>query len=227
MKTASFFGYTALSRRRLDAHLPGKHDQGSHGRGGGVDAALAELPEGRDIHYHGTTDAIATLDREIFIAESKRAALGYLEGQAGTVYAIRLDPAARIASDGDLRSAGDDLWGSSEDHFGYRPYTYELADEPAVRGRLAELGFAGARFDDLGPDNAYQHPTRVVWDTSALGIVADVAVPEHDRGLATARVSSSRIAEHTDAAARFFNHVALHRERIQDRTYKRDPDGRF
>lgn len=126
-----------------------------------------ELPEGPDVYYRGTT-GLDIDRREWFLTPDKQAAVGYLGGDPGTVQAVRLSPSARIADEGDMRDAARAVWADPADHFGYQPYDYELADNARVRAELGRRGFHGASYMDLGPNNAYQHKTVVVWDRGAF-----------------------------------------------------------
>lgn len=142
---------------------------------------VADLPEGPDIYYHGTRSTVDDLDRklaslspddpdgEIYLTDNPEFSLPYLEGDPGTVHAIRLSESARIASEDELWEAAEDaLPGGVEGFFGYRPYAFDLAEHPQVRAELGRRGFDGAAFRDIAPNNVVEHDSVVVWSRAAV-----------------------------------------------------------
>lgn len=61
----------------------------------------------------------------------------------------------QVANESNLEEAGEAVGVS-----GY--YVYDLADDPDVRDELRRRGFKAVEFDDIGPENQYDHPTLLI-----------------------------------------------------------------
>lgn len=116
--------------------------------------------------FHATDYEIAGLQSssDICLALCEDDARPY--APEGRMYAVDVDDSITLASESDIRAAAEQFsWYDSA------YWIFELVDELEVREALANQGFSGCRYGDMGPDNAYEHDTVRVWDSSTLSLL--------------------------------------------------------
>lgn len=123
---------------------------------------------GMETLYHGTTEEIETIDRDICLTDDYDTALTYIEGiPGGQVYTITLADGTELANEDEIWDAARTVYGDLEGVFGW-PCTFELADDAKVRDELASRGYTGCRYDDLNINNEREHLTIRVWAAARI-----------------------------------------------------------
>lgn len=117
--------------------------------------------------FHSTKVEIDKLtdSDDICLAPRRDQSTPYLEGEPGYCYEIS-NTDLHLATEDDIREVA-----SQFDWYDPSYWLYELVDESSCRDALAEAGFDGARYPDMGPRNAYEHDTVRVWATGQLDVV--------------------------------------------------------
>jgi len=120
--------------------------------------------------YHASTARIEKFAAtgDICLAYSTDEAAPYLNGQGGWMHTVEA-PTVRLASEDEIREAAEAVGIDGS-------YIFELADDKRVRAALAADGFGGCEYDDIGPDNAYEHRTVRIWDTAGIVVMAIEAI---------------------------------------------------
>lgn len=114
-------------------------------------------------YYHASPAKFTTITRELCLTDTPEEAVPYLEGRPGWLYTI--EARGRIAYESTLTDIGTDL-GVEYD------YAFEYADSKKVQDALIADGYEIVEYEDMGPDNAYEHNTYRVLNPSAARIVS-------------------------------------------------------
>lgn len=123
------------------------------------------------IGYHGSQRPISTLeqDRDLCLTTDAAAAQGYAHYDrptGGYLHTVHTD--AHLAEEDELREAAATVHGRAIDG---DEHAFALADEAAVRARLAAEGFDGVAYTDHGQDGV-DHDCVRVWNTQTLTVAA-------------------------------------------------------
>lgn len=118
--------------------------------------------------YHASRQRFASFHAYAHLTPDADAAIGYLQGDAGYLYEVEVGD-LRLADEDDVRRVAREI---DPDHPWM--YTWEMIEEMgrAVRNALQSEGWDGVAYRDLGPDNAYEHETVLVWSLDAIRIVS-------------------------------------------------------
>ncbi len=115
--------------------------------------------------YHGHWKALETLEGidDICLAFDSEISESY----GNHVHEIRVSDDAVIADESDFLAALE------ADSFETTPgvWFFEIADSRKARDIVAAAGFHGVRYDDATEDNAQEHETIRIWDTSCLELI--------------------------------------------------------
>lgn len=114
-------------------------------------------------YYHASPTKFTAITRELCLAATPEEAVPYLNGQAGWLYTV--EASGHLAYESTLVATGTDL-GLEYD------YAFEYADSKRVQDQLVADGYDIVEYEDLGPDNAYEHDTYRVLVPSKARIVS-------------------------------------------------------
>lgn len=108
-------------------------------------------------YYHATVDELDGLtDDCICVAVDPEAALAYLRGEEGYLYEVTLPGALRLADAETVIEIAREL----DPHSRHAEYAWEAIEEiDGVLARLEAEGYDGVEYEDLAPDNAFEHAT--------------------------------------------------------------------
>lgn len=120
------------------------------------------------LYYHASPDELDEFIDYTSLAYNSEDALGYLQGRPGYLYHVRVKPDLKIADEDDIQAAADAL---DDPILNQEDFVFTLADDWKVRDALVEAGFEAMAYEDVGPDNEYEHDTLVVFDADDLEIV--------------------------------------------------------
>src|SRR5690606_33399512 len=123
--------------------------------------------------YHASPNKFEQFGTELVcLAPRREDAIGYLEGYAGWLYTVEF--CGRIASEDEVLEAGRQA--------GYEgTYAWEALEEyPETVAILRSLGYHGAEYEDLGPNNAYEHDTVMLFGPTLARIVAVDEIPDDE-----------------------------------------------
>ncbi len=111
--------------------------------------------------YHASPHAFAAFRDDVCCAYDADEATPYV-ADGGYLYTIAV--AGRLADEDDIAAAANALGIDAS-------YTFELADDSDVQAALIAEGFAGCTYDDMGPDNAYEHETVRIFCGASITIL--------------------------------------------------------
>lgn len=101
--------------------------------------------------YHSGPEQISSFRGDTSFALDPRESIPYLQGRRGWITYADL-PESSVASESALRELSESL-GKRHD------YAFEMADDPAIQKVLVDRGYKAVRYQDMGPENAYEHAT--------------------------------------------------------------------
>lgn len=117
-------------------------------------------------YYHAGAGKLtqAGVKQGLSLTDTRQHALGYLQKRGGFLHSFAVSSAARIANEAHLFHLRDKLGLNPGDH----SYAFEIADEKKVRDALIADGYHAVRYQDMSPDNRYQHDTLLMLDSSCV-----------------------------------------------------------
>jgi hypothetical protein len=146
--------------------------------------------------YHASPDELDEFLDFTSLAYNPEDALGYLQDSPGYLYTVRVKPGLKVADEEDIQAAADEL---DDPILKQEDFVFALADDWKVRDALAEAGFDAMAYEDVGPNNEYEHDTLVVFNADNLEIV------EAER-IVNARIAAlcARLYENIPVEIRYF-----------------------
>lgn len=145
-----------------------------------------DFPEYEGDVFHTGLSRLTNIDPQkgLFTADSIDESVPYINGNNGFIHRISLKEGAQIAGQKDMDMAARAVL-ADEPKTGYSGVHYNKD----VRDYLRDKGFDAVRFNDIGPDNKYEHQTTLILNPA----MADIEQ--------TAPVHAGKIARYSQAPA--------------------------